>query len=145
MRLIPGIAFEQAIIVGSLTSPSDETWCYRQLVAILHPDGLSCPHCGCPDSVEISAGRSEQVPDHRCLGCRRSFNAWTGTILQGTSCPPSELLGELMSALRRISRRCETDQPLRQAETGSTTGSPPGFRNLRQGEPVGVRPVARLG
>ena len=144
MRHTKGTSCEQPLMIGSLTSPYDESRCYRELVAILHPDGLNCPHCGCPDSVEISVGRSHQVPDHRCLGCRRSFDAWTGTILQGTLCSPSELLGELMSALRRINRRRESDQPLRQAETGSMTGQPPSFRNRNQGDPVQVKPISRL-
>ena len=42
---------------------------------------------------------------YRCVRCRRSFTAWTGTLLQGPCSPPSELLAELLRALERVAQK----------------------------------------
>jgi transposase-like protein len=70
----------------------DEDACYRKLVELLHPEGLACPRCGQPDRLGIHSRRREPVLDYQCGHCGRVFNAWTGTILQGTHRRPSQIL-----------------------------------------------------
>jgi transposase-like protein len=69
----------------------DEDACYAQLVHWLHPDGLACPRCQQADRIRVHRSRRAPVRDYRCGHCRRVFNAFTGTILQGTKRRPSEL------------------------------------------------------
>jgi transposase-like protein len=75
-----------------ITDLMDEQACYDKLVAWLHPDGLVCPGCGGGDTFSIH--RRDRVPilDYRCRTCRRVFNAFTGTALQGTKRRPVALL-----------------------------------------------------
>ena len=82
-----------------------EAICYQRLVGLLHPGGLTCPHCGSASGDNASGQGPGGVPAYRCQSCRRSFNAWTGTLLQDACCPPSELLDELLGALKRVERR----------------------------------------
>jgi hypothetical protein len=82
-----------------------EAVCYRRLVGLLHPRGLSCPHCGSGHTVEAISEFEDGVPRHDCSICGRSFNAWTGTLLQGAGSPPSEMLAELLAALEAVGRR----------------------------------------
>jgi transposase-like protein len=70
----------------------DEDACYAKLVAWLHPDGLSCPRCGEGDHLHVHRRHRAPVLDYRCGHCRRVFNAFTGTILQGTHRRPAELI-----------------------------------------------------
>ncbi len=70
----------------------DEDACYRKLVELLHPAGLSCPRCGQQDRLGVHSRRREPVLDSQCGHCGRVFNAWTGTILQGTHRRPGQLL-----------------------------------------------------
>jgi hypothetical protein len=62
----------------------DEDKCYAFLVELLHPNGLQCPNCHAVcDEARIH--RYDRVPllSYRCpCGC--VYNAWTGTLLQGT-------------------------------------------------------------
>ena len=62
----------------------DEQKCYDYLVEILHPDGLGCPECETP--VEHSkVHRRDRAPVlyFRC-SCGRIYNAFAGTLWQGT-------------------------------------------------------------
>lgn len=70
----------------------DEDACYRKLVALLHPDGLACPACGQRQRLGVHHRHREPVLDYQCRDCGRVFNAWTGTILQGTHRRPSQWL-----------------------------------------------------
>jgi transposase-like protein len=70
----------------------DEDACYRKLVELLHPDGLACPSCGQRRRLGVHHRHREPVLDYRCGDCGRVFNAWTGTVLQGTHRRPSELM-----------------------------------------------------
>jgi transposase-like protein len=70
----------------------DEHACYQRLVALLHPDGLACPRCGVDDRLGIHRRHREPVLDYQCGHCRRVFNAFTGTPLQGIRRPPAQLL-----------------------------------------------------
>ena len=70
----------------------DEDACYRKLVALLHPEGLACPACGQRQQLGVHSRRREPVLDYQCADCGRVFNAWTGTLLQGTHRRPSQWL-----------------------------------------------------
>lgn len=62
----------------------EEQKCYDYLVEILHPDGLCCPECEIP--VEQSkVHRRDRAPVlyFRC-SCGRIYNAFAGTLWQGT-------------------------------------------------------------
>ena len=89
-------------MTGVCLDDPHEAVCYQRLVGLLHPGGLACPHCGSSSGDEASGEGPGGVPRFRCPRCRRSFTAWTGTLLQGACCPPSELLAELLGALERV-------------------------------------------
>jgi len=74
-----------------LTGLMDEGACYERLAEALHPDGLACPRCD-GDHYGVHRRHREPVVDYRCRDCRRVFNIFTGTALQGTSRRPSELV-----------------------------------------------------
>ena len=88
----------------------DEDACYAQLVALLHPDGLSCPGCGERQRLGIHHRHRAPVLDYQCGTCGRVFNAWTGTILQGTHRRPAQLL----MILRGIAQGTPTAQVARE-------------------------------
>ena len=70
----------------------DEGACYVKLVAWLHPDGLNCPRCRCSDAMKVHRRDRDPVLDYRCGRCKRVFNAFTGTVLQGTKRRPAPLV-----------------------------------------------------
>jgi transposase-like protein len=70
----------------------DERACYDRLVALLDPDGLACPRCGSRDRLGVHRRRRDPVLDYQCGHCRRVFNAWTGTALQGVQRRPAQVL-----------------------------------------------------
>ena len=70
----------------------DQGACSDQLVSWLHPDGLACPRCGARDGLVVHHRHRDPILDYRCAGCRRVFNAFTGTLLQGTQRRPVELV-----------------------------------------------------
>jgi transposase-like protein len=70
----------------------DETACYKFLDGLLHPDGLACPHCGDRDGLKVHRRDRAPILMYRCTGCRRIFNAFTKTALQGTKRRPVELV-----------------------------------------------------
>ena len=74
-----------------ITDLLDQDACYARLVVLLHPEGLACPRCGSRDS-KVHRRHRAPVLDHRCPGCGRVFNAWTGTPLQGVQRRPAESL-----------------------------------------------------
>jgi transposase-like protein len=88
----------------------DESACYNFLVGLLHPAGLACPRCG--DAAGMSVHRRDRAPilTYRCRGCRRVFNAFTGTPLQGTQRGPVELV----LILRGIAQGTSTSQLARE-------------------------------
>jgi hypothetical protein len=62
----------------------DEGKCYERLVTVLHPEGLQCPRCQLP--VEHSrVHRRDRAPVfyYRC-SCGRIYNAFAGTVWEGT-------------------------------------------------------------
>jgi transposase-like protein len=70
----------------------DQDACYRKLVDLLHPDGLTCPRCHAREGLKVHRRHRDPVLDYRCSTCGRVFNAWTGTALQGMQRRPAELL-----------------------------------------------------
>lgn len=70
----------------------DEGACYAKLVRWLHPDGLACPRCKCGDGMKVHRRGREPVVDYRCGRCTCVFNAFTGTVLQGTKRRPAPLV-----------------------------------------------------
>jgi transposase-like protein len=62
----------------------DEDACYGWLLDLLHPDGLACPGCGAADALSVHRRDRAPVLAYRCGRCRRCFNAFAGTPLQGT-------------------------------------------------------------
>src|SRR5512135_651436 len=70
----------------------DEDACYRKLVELLHPGGLACPRCRQQQRLGVHSRHREPVLEYQCGDCGRVFNAWTGTILQGTHRRPCQIL-----------------------------------------------------
>ncbi len=70
----------------------DEDACYAKLLSWLHPDGLACPRCGARDGLGVHRRHRDPVLDYRCTSCKRVFNAFTGTLLQGTQRRPVALV-----------------------------------------------------
>jgi transposase-like protein len=70
----------------------DEDACFRFLLDLFHPKGLHCPRCQAQDGFAIHRYVREPVLDYRCTACGRVFNAWTGTVFQGTHYRPSTLI-----------------------------------------------------
>jgi transposase-like protein len=71
----------------------DQDACYQKIVALLHPEGLACPRCAARKGLNIHRRHAASpVIDYRCKGCRRVFNAYTGTPWQGTHFRPATIL-----------------------------------------------------
>src|SRR5436305_724801 len=70
----------------------DEDACFPFLLDLFHPQGLSCPRCQAQDGFTTHRSVREPVLDYRCTACGRVFNAWTGTVFQGTPDRPSTLI-----------------------------------------------------
>jgi transposase-like protein len=75
-----------------ITDLMDENACYAKLVAWLHPGGFACPRCGLDDRMSVHRRGRVPVLDYRCGHCRRVFNAFTATSLQGAKRRPAELV-----------------------------------------------------
>src|SRR5580693_4109054 len=88
----------------------DEQACYQSLLKWLHPRGLACPRCKARTGLGIHRRHREPVLDYQCSGCGRVFNAFTGSLLDGTSRRPSMLL----LILRGISQGTSTAQLARE-------------------------------
>ena len=70
----------------------NEDACYQFLLDLFHPAGLRCPRCHAAEGFYTHRYFREPVLDYRCPQCGRVFNAWTGTILQGTHWRPSQIV-----------------------------------------------------
>ena len=93
-----------------LVNLMDEDVCYAKLLDILHPDGLGCPRCCRSDHLAVHRWYRRPVLDYHCKACGRVFNAFTGTVFQGThrSC------AELLLILRGIAHGVPTAQLARE-------------------------------
>jgi transposase-like protein len=90
----------------------DDDACSNQLVAWLHPEGVSCPDRGRADRRRIHRRRREPVVDYRCGHCGRVFNPFTGTALQGIHYRP----GAIRLILRGIAQGVPTAQLARELD-----------------------------
>lgn len=88
----------------------DEDACYAKLLAWLHPDGLACPRCRRSDRMRVHRSRRAPVLDYRCGRCRRVFNAFTGSALQGTRRRP----GHPVRIVRGVAQGVPTAQLARE-------------------------------
>lgn len=72
------------MILFSIVDLMDEQKCYEFLLNILQPDGLHCPKCKTPVE-EGKVHRRDRAPllYFRC-SCGCIYNAFTGTVWQGT-------------------------------------------------------------
>src|SRR5712692_7161175 len=89
-RLPPGLE-------GNMRFPkvdfADEKACFRTLFKFIHPEGWACPDCHERDGIRVH--ENHRLPwriVYQCTHCRRYFNAWTSTDLEGTHYTPSEIL-----------------------------------------------------
>jgi transposase-like protein len=81
----------------------DEAVCYAVLLGIVRPEGLACPRCQVREGLHVHRRRRAPVLDYRCGRCRRVFNAWTGTALEGTHYRPTVLVKLVRAMLERRS------------------------------------------
>jgi transposase-like protein len=66
---------------------------YTSVIKLIHKgEYLKCPKCQNTATLGIHRRRRAPVFDYQCARCKRVFNAWTGTFLQGTHLRPSQLL-----------------------------------------------------
>lgn len=81
-----------------LSGLMDEQACYDKLVTLLHSKGLCCPRCGSAEAFRVHDRARAPVLQLRCDpkaargGCGRVFNAFTGTVLDGTDKRPSTIM-----------------------------------------------------
>jgi transposase-like protein len=104
----------------------DEDACYAKLLELLHPGGLACPDCAERHRLGVHRRRRAPVLDYQCAACGRVFNAWAGTILQGTHRRPSRIV----LILRGVARGEPTAQLAR--ELGCDRGRLLGLRHRLQ-------------
>jgi transposase-like protein len=70
----------------------DEEACFEKLFELVRPEGLHCPRCGARNGIHVYRHhRKSWILDYRCSHCRRTFNAWIRTPLEGTHHSPTEL------------------------------------------------------
>jgi predicted RNA-binding Zn-ribbon protein involved in translation (DUF1610 family) len=71
----------------------NEEACFQALLALVHPEGPHCPKCGERDQIHRHQNSRQPWRVHYlCSHCDHIFKAWTGTLLQGTHRPPSQIL-----------------------------------------------------
>jgi transposase-like protein len=69
----------------------DANICMRWLEQHLHPDGLTCPHCG--QHAERRLFRAQRhFPAYRCRACDGYYTLLTGTIFAKTRQRPATLV-----------------------------------------------------
>ena len=106
----------------------DEYACYAKLLSWLLPDGLACPRCGARDGLGVHRHHRAPVLDYRCTACKRVFNIFTGTPLQGTQrrpvapvlilrgCAQGASTARLARELFQECRRCHSTRREREAD-----------------------------
>jgi transposase-like protein len=63
-----------------LTNVLDEQACYDELLHLLQPHGLQCPHGHPLAAGQAPHDRHRVVVDYRCRQCGAVFNLFTGTL-----------------------------------------------------------------
>jgi transposase-like protein len=93
----------------------DEDACYRHLVGLIHPAGLTCPRCG-SDGLRVHRRTRAPVLDYRCPRCKRVFNAFTYTAFHKMQYRPSRPV----LILRGIAQGTTTARLARELGVGRT-------------------------
>ena len=88
------------MLLFSTVDLMDEAKCYARLVEILHPLGLRCPRCDAP-VAEARIHRHDRAPVlyYRCP-CGRVYNAFAGSLFQGTHRACSQLVAILQGVVQ---------------------------------------------
>jgi hypothetical protein len=83
----------------------DEQKCYEFLLGTLHPNGLGCSRCGKP-VADARVHRRDRAPVlyYRCP-CGRIYNAFAGTVWQGTHHPCSTIVRILQGISQGVSTK----------------------------------------
>src|SRR3954452_2831188 len=81
----------------------DENKCYQSLLDLFHPQGLHCPRCHAQEGLQTHNSYREPILNYRRTQCKRVFNAWTGTIFQGTHRRPAQMVLILRGFTRGVS------------------------------------------
>jgi transposase-like protein len=68
----------------------DDSICTLWLERHLHPDGLTCPHCGHPERRLFRD--QEHFPAYRCRACNGYYTLLTGTVFAKTRQRPATLV-----------------------------------------------------
>ena len=99
-----------------ITDLLDEQKCFDWLVNVLHPQGLHCDQCQRPAS-EARIHRRDRAPVlyYRCI-CTRIYNAFAGTIWQGTQRSCAQIVSILQGfaqgkSTAHLARELHTDRP----------------------------------
>lgn len=95
--------FINDMIEFPLTSQPSQIDCYELLLSLLHRDGLQCPNGHSLDDAKIHRRKREPIIDYRCKICGRCFNAFTGTVLQGTKLDVCQIVQCIDGLLRNVS------------------------------------------
>lgn len=82
----------------------DTQACRKWLLAKLYPNGFACPYCGRPVQEEQKIRNLHLFRSVGCYGCKRSFNAFSGTIFSSSHLTPVEIVSML-----HLFRQGETD------------------------------------
>lgn len=91
----------------------DPQSCYDFLVPLLQPNGLCCPRGHSLSEAYVHKRDQAPVLDYRCKTCGRCFNAFRGTIWQGTKLS----VVQIVQLLRGIALGTPTAQLARELET----------------------------
>jgi transposase-like protein len=73
-----------------ITELLDDSICTIWLERHLHPDGLTCPHCGNSERRLFRA--QDHFPAYRCRACQGYYTLLTGTVFAKTRQRPATLV-----------------------------------------------------
>jgi transposase-like protein len=73
-----------------ITELLDDSLCMIWLERHLHPDGLTCPHCGSPERRLFR--QQKHFPAYRCRACDGYYTLLTGTAFEKTRQRPATLV-----------------------------------------------------
>jgi transposase-like protein len=68
----------------------DDSLCTLWLERYLHPQGLTCPHCG--SCIQRLFRAQEHFPAYRCRACEGYYTLLTGTVFEKTRQRPATLV-----------------------------------------------------
>jgi len=105
-----------------------------------HPEGLRCPRCqaSVAEARLFRYTKRSQLPVYRCKRCGRTYNLYTGTVLEGHHLTPQQVV----LLLRGIAKG-ESTQVLA-AELGLSYGTVLTLRHEMQAQAVRLQPETPL-